>query len=349
MKAVSYDRHGGSGVMRIVEADTPTPGPGEILIRVAAASINPFDWKLRNGILREHFAAQFPVVPGRDGSGSVVAHGEEIDEVQRDILAVGQRVCFVASRLFQGTHAEYAAVTAKDNVVPIPDDLDYASAAALALGGVSAWNAVVETAAVENGMRVLVHGGSGGIGSLAIQLCQSLGAETWATSSAAKADAVEALGARFALKGVIALDIIRRERVPIILSGRWLAVDRDDIRFAVTLTETIVPPAGDFYPLETHLSPGFALDAGGERVRFDLSVPLWGISTVGSEFGLERFPVPIFTSGGVNLMIHENHRVRIGWPELGSYHFTTEHFFFDVGCSTVLLAGTAWVKVGGIL
>ena len=195
MKAVSYDRHGGSGVMRIVEADTPTPGPGEILIRVAAASINPLDWKLRNGMLREHFEAQFPVIPGRDGSGSVVAHGEELDEVHRDKLAVGQRVCFVASRLFHGTHAEYAAVTATDNVVPIPDDLDYATAAALALGGVSAWNAVVETAAVDNGMRVLVHGGSGGIGSLAIQLCQSLGAETWATSSAAKADAVEGLGA----------------------------------------------------------------------------------------------------------------------------------------------------------
>lgn len=195
MRAVQYDRYGGADTLHMRRTDRPVPGDDEALIRVEAASLNPFDWKLRNGMLREHIPVNFPVTPGRDGCGTVVGLGKNVSPADSNALAAGQRVSFISSRMQQGSLAEYAAVKARDFVVPAAANLSVAESAALPIVGLSAWNALVDTGNVQPGMRVLVHGGSGGVGSIAIQLARHLGADVHATCRAANAGKVTALGA----------------------------------------------------------------------------------------------------------------------------------------------------------
>ncbi len=194
MRALVYGSFGGLEVLNIGEVSTPEIADDEVLIRVRAGSINPFDWKLRRGLLRGFFDVKFPITAGRDGCGHIVSLGRSVARGDAS-LRFGQRVSFVSSRLQHGALAEYVAVKAQGSVAPAADNMSDEQCAALPLVGISAWNAVVETADVQPGMRVLIHGGSGGIGGLAIQLARSLGAEVYATCSAAKTGTVEDLGA----------------------------------------------------------------------------------------------------------------------------------------------------------
>ena len=193
MRAVSYDRYGGVDVLTLGSTADPEISDDEILIEVRAASLNPFDWKLRNGMLREYVATEFPVIPGRDGCGKVVTLGDAAGDAG---LAKGQLVSFISSRVQHGSMAELAAVTAKEYAVPAASTLSVEESAALPLVGLSAFNAIVDTGQVRAGMRVLIHGGSGGVGSVAIQLARYFGAEVFATCSSRNAERVAMLGAR---------------------------------------------------------------------------------------------------------------------------------------------------------
>ncbi len=195
MRALVYGSFGGIEALHIGEASVPEIADDEVLIRVCAGSINPFDWKLRRGLLRDFFAVKFPITAGRDGCGSIVSLGTSVVQEGGASLRPGQRVSFVSSRLQHGALAEFVAVKARGSVVPAAENMSDEQCAALPLVGVSAWNAIVETADVQAGMKVLIHGGSGGVGGLAIQLARHLGAEVYATCSAAKTGAVEDLGA----------------------------------------------------------------------------------------------------------------------------------------------------------
>ena len=166
MRALRIHGYGGADVMRIEDVPVPQPSSGEVLVRVRAASVNPIDWKMRQGLLARIFPLQFPRTLGRDCAG-------EVD---------GRLVAGVADPLRDGTHADFA-VLPEAAMASVPEGLDAAAAASLCISGVSAWLPLVEIAGVRPGMRVLVHAGAGGVGSLAIQIAHALGATVVATST----------------------------------------------------------------------------------------------------------------------------------------------------------------------
>jgi len=193
MRAWRIHGYGGPEVLALERMPVPVPGPGELLLRVAAASVNPIDWKMRSGHLRDVFPLAFPRVLGRDCAGTVVALGEGVTGA-----APGTAVAGVADAAKDGTHAEYAILPAPQ-AAPLPAGLAPAAAACLCVSGLSAYIPLVEDAHVAAGMRVLVHGGAGGVGGLAIQIGRHLGAEVLATCGAENRDYCVALGAARAI------------------------------------------------------------------------------------------------------------------------------------------------------
>lgn len=195
MRAMVIDRFGGPEVLREAELPRPDPGPGELLVRVSCAGVNPADWKTREGWLSQFFQYRFPFVLGFDLSGVVVKAGEGADAA-----LIGRRVVAYSRQGHGewGSYAEYAVVWA-DAVVPLPDHVGAAEAAALPTAGITAWEALFETGQLQHGQRVLVHGGAGAVGSIAIQLAREAGAAVAATCSAANIDYVRELGAALAI------------------------------------------------------------------------------------------------------------------------------------------------------
>ncbi|WP_411543747.1 NADP-dependent oxidoreductase, partial [Kitasatospora sp. DSM 101779] len=188
LRTVVQKSFGTPGVLVPAEADRPVAGPGEVLVRVHAASVNPVDAYVRSGALP--MLGEPPFVLGWDVSGVV-------EEVAPDVtrFEVGDEVfgmpCFPRPA---GAYAEYVAAPA-GHLVRKPAALDHVRAAALPLAGLTAWQALVGTAGLREGMRVLVHGAGGGVGHLAVQIARARGAEVLATASAAKHDFVRSLGA----------------------------------------------------------------------------------------------------------------------------------------------------------
>nr|WP_304655101.1 NADP-dependent oxidoreductase [Neorhizobium galegae] len=174
--------------MHYIDLPDPVAGPGQILVKLEAASVTPFDWKLRAGHLQNHFTLPMPSVPGRDGGGTVISVGDGVTE-----FVVGDRVAVMAGVFAQGGYAEMIAVDEK-HAVKIPDSLSTIDAVALTNAGLSAWIAV-RTAEVKSGDKVLVHSGSGAVGGLLVQFCHHLGAHVTATCRSTNRDYVLGLGA----------------------------------------------------------------------------------------------------------------------------------------------------------
>jgi NADPH:quinone reductase-like Zn-dependent oxidoreductase len=190
VRAWRIRRYGGPEVLALEETPVPQPGPGEVLVRVAAASANPSDWLLREGRLQNAFPVMFPRTIGRDCAGTVVAVGEGVSDVP-----MGDEVFGVSAPDRDGTHAEYACLKASA-VLRRPAGLPPTVATTLGVAALSAYIPLVELAQVAAGERVLIHAGAGGVGHLAVQMARHLGAEVIATCSAANADFCRALGAR---------------------------------------------------------------------------------------------------------------------------------------------------------
>ncbi|MGY5035423.1 zinc-dependent alcohol dehydrogenase family protein [Streptomyces sp. 900116325] len=188
MRAMVLEEFGGP--LRLREIDRPVPGPGQVLVRVHASGVNPLDTKIRAG-QAAHARVRPPAVLGLDLAGQVVETGPGVegftagDEVYGLTGGVGD---------LQGSLAEYAAVDAR-LLAYKPAALSMREAAALPLAVITAWEGLVDRANVRAGQKVLVHGGTGGVGSLAVQIAAARGAEVFATGSAAKASVVRDLGA----------------------------------------------------------------------------------------------------------------------------------------------------------
>ena len=193
MTAIRYERFGGPDVLELCEVPKPSPGPGQALVAVKAASVIPADWKLRAGHLKHLFKVSLPKIPGRDGAGIVEATGEDVESV-----AVGDEVAFVTQHTEHGSHAQYVVPDAA-SVVPKPANLSFVEAAALMHAGVCAWIALKETAGRRAGQRLLIHGGAGAIGGMAVQLARHCGAFVAATCSARNTEFVRDLGANLAI------------------------------------------------------------------------------------------------------------------------------------------------------
>lgn len=196
MKAIQFARYGGPEVLALVEVPDPAVPDDGVLIEIHAAGVAPGDTKVRAGVLQQMFKVTLPKVPGRDGAGIVIAAGPKADYAR-----VGDRVCFVAQHAEQGGAAEKIARRRHD-VAKLPVNLSFEEGASLCHAGMCAWIAIVETAAVKPGMKVLVHGAGGAIGSLAVQLSKHLGATVTGTTRGANVDFVRGLGAH----AVIAYD-----------------------------------------------------------------------------------------------------------------------------------------------
>ena len=187
MHAISQDTHGTPEVLAQVVLPRPTPAPGQILVAVRAAGVNPTDWKHRAAGL---FLGRLPLVLGWDVSGVVEAVGFGVtlfkpgDEVF-GMLPYPQGV---------GSYAEYATGPARV-FAHKPAGIDHVQAGALPLAALTAYQAVVDTAGVRAGQRVLIHAAAGGVGHLAVQIAKSRGAYVIGTASAAKHDFVRSLGA----------------------------------------------------------------------------------------------------------------------------------------------------------
>ena len=193
MKAIRFAQFGPPEVLKLEEAPTPVPGPREVLVAVQAASVTPGDTKLRAGLLHKMFPVSLPCIPGRDGAGRVVALGAQVDYAK-----VGDTVCFVAERTKQGSYATHIARDA-ESLVPLAAGLSFTEGAALMHAATCAWIALVDTAGLQAGERVLVLGGAGAIGGMAVQIARHLGAHVVATCAARNTDYVRGLGAEDAV------------------------------------------------------------------------------------------------------------------------------------------------------
>lgn len=189
MKAVRIHEYGNSDVLTFEDSPMPSITSNEVLVKVVAASVNPVDWKIREGYLKEMISYPMPVTLGWDVSGVVTAVGSDVTRFH-----VGDSVYSRPDIKRNGTYAEYVAI--RENEVALkPLTISHNEAASLPLAGITAWEALITTAQVSAGQKVLIHAGSGGVGTLAIQLAKSRGAFVIATTSGKNKALVESLGA----------------------------------------------------------------------------------------------------------------------------------------------------------
>jgi alcohol dehydrogenase len=193
MKAAQMKGYGNSEVIEIND-NAPAPNDasvGKVLVKVKAAGINPVDWKIREGYMQQMIQLQFPSPLGMDFSGIIEKVGHGVSEFR-----VGDEVYGQASILSggSGAFAELALANA-DTIAYKPRSLSPHEAAGLPLVGVSAWQALVETIALQKDQKILIHGGAGGIGSIAIQLAKHLGAYVATTVSSNDKQFAKELGA----------------------------------------------------------------------------------------------------------------------------------------------------------
>jgi NADPH:quinone reductase-like Zn-dependent oxidoreductase len=190
MKAVRIHEFGGPETMRVEDMPRPEPGPGEVLVRVEAASVNPVDYKIRNGGYVG--ADALPLTLGRDVAGTVEAVGSGADG-----FAPGDSVFALLDR-DRGGFAQFAAIKAADCAAK-PDSLDFIQAAAVPLAGLTSWQGLFEQGGLQAGQRVLIHGAGGGVGHFAVQFARARGAMVIATCSVRDRDFVLSLGATEAI------------------------------------------------------------------------------------------------------------------------------------------------------
>jgi alcohol dehydrogenase len=201
MKSVQIKRYGSSEVMEINHDETVlNPTAGKVLVSIKFAGINPIDWKIREGYMEQSINLQFPLTLGMDFSGAIkqVGEGKEVGQKQgiEWEFKQGDEVYGQASVTSGGSGAfAELAITNIESIAHAPKSLSQEEAAALPLVGVSAWQALVENMNLSNGQKILIHGGAGGIGSIAIQLAKNLGAYVATTASSDDKEFVQALGA----------------------------------------------------------------------------------------------------------------------------------------------------------
>jgi len=263
MRAVRYHEHGGPGVLRVEETETPDPGHGEVRIAVEAASVNPVDTYFREG---SYEPPGLPMIPGADAAGVVDAVGPGVARFE-----AGDRV--FATNLGndrQGTYAE-AVVAPADRVAALPNGVTFTEGAAVALVGATAWRALVAHADLDPAETALIHGGNGGVGHVAVQLAAASGARVVTTARPTYHDRLASIGADhvvdYRLNGLA--DALRAAGPPdVILDHRlddYLSLDAD-----------VAAPGGRVVGIgNTDATAGFD-DVAGARAR-ELSLDLMSV------------------------------------------------------------------------
>ncbi|WP_040286272.1 NADP-dependent oxidoreductase [Sporosarcina koreensis] len=187
MKAIVIEQYGGSD--QLIEKELPIPdiNDNQVLIEMHATSINPIDWKVREGYMKDAMPFNFPLILGWDAAGVVSEVGSKVTQFKK-----GDKV-FARPGMENGTYSEYVAVD-EDLVALKPDSLSFEEAAAVPLAGLTAWQCVVDFGQVKKGDKVLIQAGSGGVGSYAIQIAKNFGATVYSTASSKNEAFLKELG-----------------------------------------------------------------------------------------------------------------------------------------------------------
>jgi len=189
MKAIVIEQYGGKEQLKEKEMDQPIPGDNQVIVKLHATSINPIDWKLREGYLKAMIPFEFPIILGWDAAGVIEAVGNKVDQVKP-----GDRVFARPETTNRGTYAEFTAVDAQ-LLAKIPDNISFDEAACVPLAGLTAWQCLFDFGEVKKGDKVLIHAGAGGVGTFAIQFAKNAGAYVATTGGTSNVEFLKSLGA----------------------------------------------------------------------------------------------------------------------------------------------------------
>ncbi len=189
MKAVVINQYGAAEVLQFQDIPIPQIKSDQMLVKVYATSINPIDWKTRNGMLKIIFGNKFPMVLGYDISGEVVQVGSEVTQFRP-----GDQIYACLDTATSGSYAEYAAVSEKVAYFK-PQNISHEEAAAVPLAAETALQALRDLGEIKVGSRILINGASGGVGTFAVQIAKAKGAQVTAVCSQKNAELVNSLGA----------------------------------------------------------------------------------------------------------------------------------------------------------
>ena len=251
MKAFVVERYGKDG-LRAADVPEPEVGDGDVLVKVSAASINPLDTMVRNGEFKRLLKHDMPFVLGHDVAGVVTTVGSAVRDLQ-----VGDEVYARPRDLRIGTFAEYIAID-QDDVARKPASLRLHEAAAVPLVSLAAWQVLVDRAHVQPGQKVLVHAGSGGLGSTVIQLAKHLGATVATTARGENAQLVRSLGAD------VVVDYTKEDFTEV-LSGYDVVLDSrggENVRRSLT----VLKPGGQAIGVSGPPDPAFAEQLGAPKL-----------------------------------------------------------------------------------
>jgi NADPH:quinone reductase-like Zn-dependent oxidoreductase len=188
MKAIRIHEYGGSEVLMFEEAPRPQPAAGDVLIRVHAAGVNPVDWKVREGYLKDVLPYSLPFIPGWDVSGTVEAAGSGVSMFQK-----GEEVYSRPDIARDGAYAEFIVVRESELALK-PKSIDHVQAAAIPLAALTAWQALFDVGGLSAGQKVVIHAAAGGVGSFAVQLAKWKGAHVIGTASERNQSLLRELG-----------------------------------------------------------------------------------------------------------------------------------------------------------
>ncbi len=186
IQAIRVHRYGGPEELKLEQIQRPEPQAGEVLVRIHAAGVNPIDWKIRAGWLKEFIPVQFPYTPGLDLAGVVEEIGPGVTAFQKGQAVFGQSP--------KGAYAEYA-VAPVEKLAPKPQTLSFDEAAAIPIGATTAWQGIFDQGGLQAGQRILIQGAAGGVGLFAVQFARWKGTHVIGTTSTANVDFVRSLGA----------------------------------------------------------------------------------------------------------------------------------------------------------
>ncbi len=191
MRAIIIDQFGGRDVLKLADVPEPVPGPGEVLIAVKAAGVNPVDWKIRTGYLEGRLPHEFPIILGWDVAGVVAAVDSSVSSwnVGDEVYAYARKPIIQA-----GTYAEYIAVDAA-HIARKPTNFSFVEAASVPLAALTAYQSLFDAARLTAEETVLVEAAAGGVGGFAVQLARHAGARVFGTASSVNHDYVRELGA----------------------------------------------------------------------------------------------------------------------------------------------------------
>ena len=189
MKAIAINKYGAADVLQYTEVEQPQIKSDQLLVKVYSSSVNPIDWKIRQGMLRVLTGNKFPIVLGFDVAGEVVEVGEQVTGFQK-----GDAVYAYLDGISGGAYAEYAAVSERVACLK-PSNMTYEQAAAVPLAASTALQALRDKGEIKKGQKVLINGASGGVGTFAVQIAKAYEAEVTAVCSSNNVELVKSLGA----------------------------------------------------------------------------------------------------------------------------------------------------------